>query len=255
MQTITHTAVKNTCLPAPTTLSYEDDLRMPRNAAFSSTFLDDQRADSRPYGQARILDSREIERVLKYVAGRSSIPEADLLKVALSVYAGLRACEISGLTIDDMTGPSGQIGNVIRVPAAIAKGGHGRTIPMHPRIATALTLFLMRYPDANRIAISPYRRKAYQKSQAVVTWFHNLYRAIGLKGCSSHSGRRTFITNLARSVGEHGCSLRDVQQMAGHKQLDTTAGYIGYSGNVMKLVSSMGSANTLPFPQLKECRS
>ena len=255
MPTNTHTAFNEAYQPLLSALSLNDNFVLPKNAASSSTFLTDERIDPRPYGQARILEPREIERVLKYVASHSRIPEADILKVVLSIYAGLRACEIAGLKVDDMTGASGQVGHVLRVPAAIAKGRHGRTIPMHPRIATALTLFCMRYPDADRIAISPYRRKAYQKSQAVVTWFHNLYRSIGLKGCSSHSGRRTFITNLARSVGEHGCSLRDVQQMAGHKQLGTTATYIGFSDNVMKLVGSMGTSAALPSPPAKEYRS
>ena len=49
---------------------------------------------------------------------------------------------------------------------------------------------------------------------SIVNWFANAYRAIGLQGCSSHSGRRTFITRAARLVHNAGASLRDVQLMA-----------------------------------------
>ncbi len=61
---------------------------------------------------------------------------------------------------------------------------------------------------------------------SVALWFHRLYTRLGLAGCSSHSGRRTFITRAARKVSEVGGSLRDVQQLAGHSSLATTQRYV-----------------------------
>ena len=60
----------------------------------------------------------------------------------------------------------------------------------------------------------------------------------GLHGCSSHSGRRTFITKAARLVHKTGGSLRDVQLLAGHASITTTQRYIeGDTDAQRKLVS------------------
>jgi integrase len=61
---------------------------------------------------------------------------------------------------------------------------------------------------------------------SIVVWFNRAYKAVGLEGCSSHSGRRTFITRAARLVYEAGGSLRDVQLLAGHRSIQTTQRYI-----------------------------
>jgi integrase len=61
---------------------------------------------------------------------------------------------------------------------------------------------------------------------SIVVWFNRAFRNIGLNGCSSHSGRRTFITRAARLVHKAGGSLRDVQLLAGHRSIQTTQRYI-----------------------------
>jgi len=62
--------------------------------------------------------------------------------------------------------------------------------------------------------------------QAIVNLFARWFRALGCYGCSSHSGRRTFITNAARKISTVGGSLRDVQILAGHSALTMTQRYI-----------------------------
>ena len=62
--------------------------------------------------------------------------------------------------------------------------------------------------------------------QAIVNMFASWFEDMGLNGCSSHSGRRTFITNAAKKISSVGGSLRDVQMLAGHSSLAVTQRYI-----------------------------
>ena len=61
---------------------------------------------------------------------------------------------------------------------------------------------------------------------SVVNWFRSFYAKLGLQGCSSHSGRRSFITKAAKLTYKAGGSLRDVQLLAGHRSIETTQRYI-----------------------------
>ena len=66
------------------------------------------------------------------------------------------------------------------------------------------------------------------------SWFEDM----GLNGCSSHSGRRAFITNAAKKISSVGGSLRDVQMLAGHSSLAVTQRYIEGDGEArVKLIN------------------
>jgi integrase/recombinase XerC len=69
---------------------------------------------------------------------------------------------------------------------------------------------------------------------SVKEWFRRLYDTLGMTGCSSHSGRRTFITQAARKVSDVGGSIRDVQQLAGHTSLAATQRYIKGSSDAKR---------------------
>jgi integrase/recombinase XerD len=144
--------------------------------------------------------------------------------VLLSIKAGLRAGEIAGLDWDMVLTPSGDIGDVLEVRDSIAKKQSGRRIPLHPDLCKALARWHSERSTSGPIIVSS--RGARMHPVSIVNWFAKAYRAIGLAGCSSHSGRRTFITRAARMVHKAGGSLRDVQLLAGHRSIQTTQSYI-----------------------------
>jgi integrase len=185
--------------------------------------------------QAKILSEDDLQDLLVY-ASTTRNPIRNRVIVLLSAKAGLRAGEIANLTWDMVVGPNGAISTAIEVRDAIAKKRSGRLIPLHPDLRAALASWRGVTGGVGPVVLSE-RGKA-MTPLSVVVWFARAYRAIGLDGCSSHSGRRTFITRAARLVHKAGGSLRDVQLLAGHRSIQTTQRYIdGDTDAQRKLVS------------------
>ena len=173
--------------------------------------------------QAKIFSIDALDSLLAY-ASSTRHPVRNAAIVLLSVKAGLRAGEIANLTWPMVLNADGELGATIALHDKAAKKGSGRTIPMHPQLATALhALASQSYSDGYVITSE---RGGQMTALSIVIWFRRAFAKIGLKGCSSHSGRRTFITRAARLVHKAGGSLRDVQLLAGHASIQTTQRYI-----------------------------
>jgi integrase/recombinase XerD len=175
--------------------------------------------------QATTMSKGQVEAVLGYLA-KTRWPARNRLIFLLSVKAGLRAKEIASLTWRMVIDAQGQIGQAIHLENRASKGKSGRIIPMNEELRTAF----VEYSKTVWISVSSFliesERSKGMSPQAVVNLFWRWYRQIGFDGCSSHSGRRTFITNAARKISTVGGSLQDVQMLAGHSNLRTTQGYI-----------------------------
>ncbi len=173
--------------------------------------------------QARLISSSELQMALRE-ARRDRYPLRDRAIILLSAKAGLRAGEIANLTWSMVLTASGAVGHHIALTDRAAKKRSGRTIPMHPDIRNVLVALRRKAKDGAYVIRS--ERGEHLRPTSVVNWFASLYSRIGLEGCSSHSGRRSFVTRAARLISRVGGSLRDVQQLAGHKSLNHTQCYI-----------------------------
>ena len=178
--------------------------------------------------QAKVFSRRDL-RHLRAVAKRGRTPLRDDVIVLLAARAGLRACEIARLTWGMVLDPNGKVAPVIEVRSAISKRGSGRRVPMHRDLRRAIRTWKAQLPADRTVpdaVIVPSLRGGTMRANSIVNWFVAKCREAGLVGCSSHSGRRTFITNAARRAHWAGASLRDVQVLAGHRSIETTQGYI-----------------------------
>jgi integrase/recombinase XerC len=177
--------------------------------------------------QAKIVTDKQVRAILAELDSRR-YPLRDRVMFLLSMKSGLRAHEIASVTWGMVTDAEGQVADVTALENRASKGKSGRIIPMHPDLKAALTALQQSRGEKARqeLPVIFSERDRGLSAGAVAVWFFRLYRALGMIGCSSHSGRRTFITRAARKISEVGGSLRDVQQLAGHASLGTTARYI-----------------------------
>lgn len=181
--------------------------------------------------QAKVLTKQQVDALYLSLA-LTRDPERNRLIFLLSVKAGLRAKEIAGLTWGMVLDASGEMSDQIALEDTASKGSSGRLIPINRQLKHELQNLLDKVLIGstvqmirNRRVIQTQRGKS-TTPQVIVNMFKGWYTRAGLIGCSSHSGRRTFITNAAKKISTVGGSLRDVQWLAGHSSLQTTQRYI-----------------------------
>ena len=144
--------------------------------------------------------------------------ERDRLMLALMAYSGLRRSELLGLDWDDVD----LARRVLRVRRA--KGGRVRSVPIHPALAPLFaSYYATRVPlreQAVFVGVQGGRLNYTQLGQS----FRRYVEASGVgerKRVTPHTLRHVFASELLRG----GANLRQVQELLGHKHLDSTQRY------------------------------
>lgn len=171
---------------------------------------------------AKLITERELKRALAICATRRHALR-DQTIIQLSYYAGLRACEIAALTVGDVYSEDGAVRSTVTLVADQTKGPRARVFYVNQRLARVLTQY--RSIAQSRTAAEPLfitqQRTAFS-ANTISQLFLHIYHSCGLHGCSSHSGRRSFITRLA----EQGVAVHLLAALAGHRSIQTTQRYI-----------------------------
>jgi integrase/recombinase XerD len=190
--------------------------------------------------QSKVLNKRQIEMVSSYLrTKRNGLRNQTIF--LLSVKCGLRSKEISQLSWKELCNPNGEVDDYIHLTNQTSKGNSGRTIPLHKSVKSNLILLKeeqqkFRSFDIRTSFVVRTERSPFTTSQTIVNMFQKWYKTLGLIGCSSHSGRRTFITETSKKISLVGGSLRDIQMMVGHSSLQTTQRYIDWDSESQRKV-------------------
>jgi integrase/recombinase XerD len=183
--------------------------------------------------QAKILTSKQQKVVLSYLE-KTRHPIRNKIIFLFSFKAGLRAKEISQLTWSMVCDSQGVISDSINLPNQASKGRYsGRIIPLHKDLKNLLQLYMPQELSLSQHIIST-ERDNKMSAQSIVNFFQTVYKDLNFEGCSSHSGRRTFITQAAKMITQVGGTINDVRKLAGHSSLATTQRYIEYNTEAHK---------------------
>lgn len=177
--------------------------------------------------QAKVLTDIEFKRVLAVVmAGQHAA--RNRIALMMSHYAGLRVGEISHLKIGDVMLEDGTINDQLHLNPTYTKGGYSRTIFINAKLAKELQKYIVTLSALSaclcdpKMALIQSQKGGAFSANSLCQLFGEIYAIAGLKGATSHSGRRGFITKLAHA----GVSSKVIMELAGHKHLTTTQRYI-----------------------------
>jgi integrase/recombinase XerD len=179
-------------------------------------------------GQAAVLTPEEFKRLLTVVKS-SRYGKRDYLLCLFSFGTGMRVMELAALKISDVLADEQTV--IKEISLRKTKGNKQRNVFIaDPRIEKALIEYIK-----ERKELSEKKRRIFSFTQPLFITqkgtsfsnktmqklFEKLYRAAGIKGASSHSGRRTFATRLI----DQGADIRSISILLGHSNVSVTARY------------------------------
>lgn len=181
---------------------------------------------------AKSLTADEINTVLAYTAAHAYAARNRAMFL-LTAMAGLRVSEVAGLTLGDVQNADGTVRAEVFLAAHRVKHNHARTVYINSRLQQELGNYMAErsWIDSTQPLFPTHRgpRRAFT-ANTLAQHFYWLYRRAGVRGASSHSGRKTFLTSLA----SQGVSVFVLASLAGHKSIATTQRYVAVNDDVKR---------------------
>lgn len=148
--------------------------------------------------------------------------------VALGLYAGLRNSEIAALDVSDVALHQ----DPVLITVRNGKGGRDRVIPAHPHLVE----FLRDLPKHGPVFAN--RQGRAVRPNTVWRAVHDQFLSVGIVA-TPHQLRHSFGTEFARMAKGN---LRLLAAVMGHESMNTTMGYVGWTGESAEIIAAMYGA-------------
>lgn len=177
-----------------------------------------------------IIDTKKFKTILKYVSSLSNGKQiAMMFKFS---FMGLRLCNWYRLQIQDVCDSQGKVKDVISLTSDKNKGSRGVNYYMTDDMKEDIKEYIKDLDTSNPktyLFISQKTGKPYCKN-SLTNLFHKIYADLGIENCSTHCGRRNFITNLL----VNGVDITSVKTLVGHRHIQTTSLYYNENPTMLK---------------------
>jgi site-specific recombinase XerD len=166
------------------------------------------------------LQPHQVQQILRQCDRRTPKGRRDYAILLLLARLGLRACEIVGLTLEDIHWQAGEI-------AIHGKGNQSARLPLPPDVGQAIADYLSRDrpPCSTRQVFIRMRapRRGFANSLAICTIVARTLKKARID--SPHMGAHLFRHTLATEMLRKGSSLAEIALLLRHRSLNTTTIY------------------------------
>lgn len=214
--------------------------------------------------RAKTLHQGQFARLIKITQATSRYPERDVLVLMLGHHCGMRITEISRLTVADVMHASGKLRSEVSMREAITKGCRQRCAYLVSKPAIEALERYLEYRIEKGVGMAfeagPYRgllprqpliyssrgdgmsqntkrrvletgeQRDYKACDSLQSHVTKLYQRAGIKGGSSHSGRRTFASKVLANTGD----METVAHLLGHTSIDCSQRYIDLNNDTLR---------------------
>lgn len=214
--------------------------------------------------RAQRLTAGQFSRLVKITQATSRYAERDVLVLMLGHHCGMRVTEISRITVADVMQPSGKLRTEISLREAVTKGCRQRcaylvTKPLIAALEAYLDFRLARgigtelgvasfrgllphqpliyssrgtgmSQNTKRRTLETGEHRDYKACDSLQSHLTRLYAKSGIKGGSSHSGRRTFAGKVLATTGD----MDIVAQLLGYSSIDCSQRYVDVDPGILE---------------------
>jgi len=214
--------------------------------------------------RAQTLNQGQFNRLIKITQATSRYPARDVLVLMLGHHCGMRITEISRLTVADVMHASGKLRTEISMREVITKGCRQRCAYLASKPAVQALLVYLQHriergigttfspgsyrgllphqpliyssrgdgmsQNTKRRVLETGEQRDYQACDSLQSHVTKLYQRAGIKGGSSHSGRRTFAGRVLSTTGD----MEVVAQLLGHSSIDCSQRYVDVDAGTLR---------------------